>query len=119
MYQEYGDRVAFYVVYIEEAHPSDGWQLRTNIRNNVVFASPKSQEERHDLATTCVRKLGIEFPAVSDDFNNSTEIAYAAWPDRIYVIAQDGSIAYKSRPGPFGFSPEKAEDVLKEIVAGP
>ena len=118
MYQEYGDRVAFYVVYIDEAHPSDGWQLRSNIRDNVVFASPKNQEERRDLATTCVRKLGIEFPALSDDFDNSTEIAYTAWPDRIYVIAPDGGIAYKGKPGPFGFKPQEVEDVLKEMVAG-
>ncbi len=46
LYDQHKDRVAFYVVYIEEAHASDVWQLPVNERQNVVFASPKTAEER-------------------------------------------------------------------------
>jgi hypothetical protein len=35
------------------------------------------------------------------------EQAYAAWPDRIYVVGTDGRIAYKGGPGPRGFSAEE------------
>jgi hypothetical protein len=34
--------VAFLVVYITEAHPSDVWQMQSNIKDRVVFASPKN-----------------------------------------------------------------------------
>jgi type I thyroxine 5'-deiodinase len=38
---------------------------------------------------------------------------YAGWPERIYVIETDGTIAYKGEPGPFGYKPEELESWLK------
>jgi len=103
-------------VYITEAHPSDVWQMRSNIKENVVFASPKNQEERAYIAGTCVRNLGLKLPAVMDEFGNSTERAYTGWPDRIYLINTQGKIAYKSKPGPFGFHPDELRAALvKEL----
>ena len=80
------------MVYITEAHPSDVWQMESNIRDKVVFASPKNEEERASLAGTCVRRLGLKFPAVLDEFGNSTEQAYTGWPDRIYLIDSNGKV---------------------------
>ena len=37
MYREYKDRVEFFVVYIEEAHASDLWQMQSNIKDQVVL----------------------------------------------------------------------------------
>jgi hypothetical protein len=108
--------VAFLVVYISEAHPSDIWQMESNIKDKVVFASPRSEEERGEIAGTCVRKLGIEIPAVLDEFGNSTEAAYTAWPDRLYLIDASGRIVYKSKPGPFGFKPDGLQAALKKLV---
>jgi type I thyroxine 5'-deiodinase len=119
MYREYGDRAAFFVVYIEEAHASDVWQMAINEKQNVVFASPRSYSDRENIAAACVRDLKIEFPAILDDFNNSTERAYTAWPDRLYVIDRDGKVAYESRPGPFGFKPADAEQVLRGLLGPP
>jgi Iodothyronine deiodinase len=104
--------VAFLVVYITEAHPSDVWQMQSNIKDQVVFASPKNEEERAFIAGACVRKLGIKFPSVLDEFDNSTERAYTGWPDRIYLIDSQGRIAYKSKPGPFGFLPDQLSAAL-------
>jgi len=104
------------VVYILEAHPSDVWQMETNIRDKVVFASPKDEGERQFVAGTCVRKLGIKFPAVVDTFSNTTERAYTGWPDRMYLIDNQGKVAYKSRPGPFGFKPEQLGAALERLL---
>lgn len=103
------------MVYISEAHPSDIWQMQSNIRDKVVFASPKNQEERGSIAETCVRKLGIKMPAVLDEFGNSTEQAYTGWPDRIYLIDRQGHVVFKSKPGPFGFKPDQLEAALKQM----
>ena len=89
--------------------------MPSNVKDSVVFASPKDDGERSDLANTCVRKLGIKFPALVDDFSNVTEQAYTGWPDRIYVIGKDGKVAYKSTPGPFGFHAEELEAELKKL----
>jgi hypothetical protein len=119
MYRRYRDRAAFYVVYIREAHPSDIWQMGVNVRENVVYQSPQNTEERIDLANVCVKNLGIEMPALVDNFDNSTDTAYSGWPDRLYVIDRDGTIAYKSAPGPFGFKPADMERVLADVIGHP
>ena len=108
--------MAFYAVYILEAHPSDVWQMQSNVKENVVFASPKNAGERDDIALSCVRRLGLKFPAVIDGMDNRTEQAYTGWPDRIYLIDRNGRIAYKSRPGPFGFHAVELESALKSLA---
>ena len=43
LYRDYRDRVAFHVVYIEEAHPIDAWQLEDNVKDGVLF---KTHDDR-------------------------------------------------------------------------
>jgi type I thyroxine 5'-deiodinase len=109
--------VGFVVVYITEAHPSDVWQMESNVKDKVVFASPHSEEERAEVAGTCVRKLGIKIPAVLDEFGNSTEAAYTGWPDRMYLIDSYGRVRYKSKPGPFGFKADDLKAALEKLPA--
>lgn len=111
--------MAFHVVYILEAHAADVWQMDANVEQNVVFASPKSQEERTGVADACVRKLNIAIPALLDTFDNATERAYTGWPDRLYVIDREGRVAFKSRPGPFGFQPADVRRQLAALTAAP
>lgn len=107
------------MVYILEAHPSDLWQMESNIREKVVFASPKDEDERALVAGACVRKLGIKFPAVLDEFGNTTEQAYTGWPDRMYLIDSHGKVAYKSRPGPFGFNTDELRAAVERSLGKP
>ena len=106
------------MVYITEAHPSDVWQMESNIKDKVVFASPQSEEERAFVAGACVRKLGIKIPAVLDEFGNSTERQYTAWPDRLYLIDGAGRVAYKSLPGPFGFKSAELKAAILKLIPG-
>ena len=90
LYKEYRDRAAFYVVYIQEAHPIDAWQVDDNLKDDVLVASTMTKEERLKTAGMCVKNLGIELPALVDDPDNRVERAYTAWPDRLYVIDRPG-----------------------------
>ena len=90
--------------------------MPSNVRDDVVFESPATDSERMNLATACVRKLGIELPALIDGIEDGTEAAYTGWPDRLYVIDSDGLVAYKSPPGPFGFKPADMEQALVEVL---
>lgn len=120
LYREYRDRVQFYVVYIEEAHPIDAWQVSDNLADDVLVATTKTADERYRVAGLCLTKLGIELPALVDGPDNRVERAYTGWPDRLYVIDRDGRIALKSAAGPFGFKPADVEATLKRIlVAAP
>jgi hypothetical protein len=107
--------VAFYVIYIVEAHASDVWQMESNVKQNVVFTLPRSMGERESVADSCMRNLHIQIPALIDDFSDSTEKAYTGWPDRLYVIDRNGRIACKTKPGPFGFHPSEVEKALKTL----
>ena len=38
------------------------------------------------------------------------------WPDRIYLIDRSNRVAYKSKPGPFGFKPDDLAKALKKMM---
>ena len=90
--------------------------MQSNVKDGVLFRSPKDEAEREGVANACVRKLGIHFPALLDGFDNQVETAYTGWPDRLYLIAQGGRILFKSRPGPFGFHPAELEKAMQSSV---
>jgi hypothetical protein len=117
LYHQYKDRVEFFLVYIKEAHASDEWQLSINEKESVVYQDPRSYDERASLAATCSTELGIEFPALVDTIENTTETAYTGWPDRLYLIDGGGRIAYKSQAGPFGFKTQELSKALERVVS--
>lgn len=82
----------------------------------MVYEDPKQYEDRLNLAGTCSTNLKIEFPALVDTIENSTEIAYTGWPDRLYVIDLDGRITFKSEAGPFGFKTDQLSRAVEQVV---
>ena len=90
--------------------------MQSNVRDGVLFRSPKDEAERTSVAGVCMRKLGIKFPAVIDGFDNRAEAAYTGWPDRLYLIAQGGRVLYKSKPGPFGFHPQDLAAAIQRAL---
>jgi len=116
LYQQYRDRAAFYVVYIQEAHPIDAWQVDDNLKDDVLVASTMTADQRIKAADICVRNLKIDLPALVDGPDNRVEREYTGWPDRLYVVDRDGTISYKSAPGPFGFKPAEVEATLKRLL---
>jgi hypothetical protein len=117
LHKEYRDRAAFYIVYIQEAHPIDAWQVDDNLDDDVLVASTMTKDDRLKAAGMCIRNLGIELPALVDEPDNRAERAYTGWPDRLYVIDREGRIDYKSAAGPFGFKPAEVEAALKRLVS--
>ncbi len=116
LYRAYQDRVAFYIVYIQEAHPVDAWQMSINEKEGALLATTRTLEDRTKAADTCLIKLGLELPALIDTPDDFAERTYTGWPDRLYVVDTKGRIAFKSAPGPFGFKPEDVESTLKKLL---
>ena len=104
------------MVYIQEAHTTDGWQVPDNEREGVVYEQPKRAEEREAVAVACVVGLKLSIPTLIDEMTNEVDRAYAALPDRLYLIDAEGRIAYKSGPGPMGFKPQELEAAIGEAV---
>jgi hypothetical protein len=117
MYRKYKDQVEFLLVYVREAHPTDGWQAPVNVREGVLLESAKTAEEKEEHSTQCVRKLNIEIPTVVDNMDNAVELNYAGWPDRLYLVGKDGRIRYKSAPGPAGFKPAELQGAIDKTLS--
>jgi hypothetical protein len=117
LHDTYGGDVAFFVVYIREAHPEDGWVLETNRRADIRIADPATDEERTGVAEQCVLRLHIDLPVLVDRADNAVASAYGGWPDRLYLVGRDGRIAFQGDDGPFGFKPPELEKAIRAELA--
>ncbi len=116
IYNLYKDQVHFFVVYIREAHADDYWISPTNLYEEIHYDQPKTYEERTELAGICQIELGLEIPMLIDDIDNSTEEAYIAKPDRLFLVDEAGLIAYNGAHGPHGFDPEEWAGAIEALL---
>jgi hypothetical protein len=117
LYDVHKDRANFLTVYIAEAHPEDEWQMDSNVEEKIVFKQPRLLEERREAAKILVERLKCRLPVAIDGMDNGADVAFAAWPERIYIIGSDGRVAYKGGMGPFEFDVEEAKQKLGELLA--
>lgn len=117
--EQHAGEVEFFIVYIKEAHPEEGWVMKTNRRAGIVVNDPRSAEERAEVAQTCMVRMNTSIPAVVDGIDNDTARQYGGWPDRLYLIGRDGHIAYQGEQGPFGFKPELLEKAIEALPHRP
>jgi hypothetical protein len=97
---------------VSEAHPDDEWQMESNRKDGVVIDQPRSNDERRGAARMLVDRFHYDIPLAIDSMDNRAEAAYAAWPERLYVVAVGGRIVYRGGLGPFGFDPLEMEKAL-------
>ncbi|MFO0950121.1 MAG: deiodinase family protein [Isosphaeraceae bacterium] len=112
LYRMYKDRATFVMVYVREAHPTDGWRMQSNDRVEVAIAQPQTYEERVKVAQTCGKRLDLGFPMLVDTMDDAVGARYSGMPSRLYLIDGQGKVAYKSGRGPFGFKPAELEHSL-------
>lgn len=110
---EFKDRMGFLCIYIQEAHPSDGWQVQANLEDDVVMASPKTMAEREAVAEVCMLKLALDMPMVVDGMDDAIDHAYNALPERLYLLDADGKVVFKTVAGSHGFDPEAWRDAIQ------
>ncbi|WP_422923499.1 deiodinase family protein [Singulisphaera sp. PoT] len=112
VFKRYKDRATFLMVYVREAHPTDGWHMESNDRVGVALRQPTSYDERVSVAQTCSKALGLGMPMLVDTIDDEVGARYSGMPSRLYVIDGQGKVAYKSGRGPFGFKPDEMEQAL-------
>ena len=117
MAERYSNDVPFVLIYIREAHPTDGRQAPQNVRDGALLPTARTQAEKDEHADVCVRTLDIRFPTLVDRMDNKVELAYVGWPDRLYLIGRDGRVVYKSASGLVGFIPSQLEAAIKKALA--
>ena len=114
--RRYRDHVAFFVVYVQEAHPTDGWQTDSNVAEGILFRQHQSYEEREAIATTCSLDLHLSMPVLVEEMVNAIDAAYDATPERLYLVGADGRVAYHGGAGPHFFDLEAWEQAIAASV---
>jgi thiol-disulfide isomerase/thioredoxin len=112
LHRRYADRATFVMVYVREAHPTDGWRMESNDELGVATAQPRTYSERVKVAQTCGRLLDLGFPMLVDTIDDAAGNRYSGMPGRLYAIGRDGKIAFKSGRGPHFFKPAELEHSL-------
>lgn len=112
VYRRHKDRATFLMVYVREAHPTDGWHMESNAKTGVSLPQPKTYEERVTVAERCRNHIRFDMPFLVDEIDDRVGATYSGMPSRLYVIDRSGAVAYKSGRGPFGFKPAEMEQSL-------
>jgi hypothetical protein len=92
-------------VYVREAHPTDEWQMKSNVKDDVCYAQPRTLADRLAIANDFAKRFKYPLPFGVDDMKNAANDAYAAWPERLYIIDENSKIAYRGGIGPFNYKP--------------
>jgi hypothetical protein len=116
IHRQYRTHVAFFVIYVQEAHPTDGWQVDSNVDEGVLFKQHQSYEERESVAATCSLDLHMSLPILVEEMDNAIDEAYGAAPERLYLIGADGRVAYHGGVGPHFFDLDEWEHAIAATV---
>ena len=112
IFNDYKDHADFLTVYVREAHPTDEWQMKSNIKDDVCYAQPRNLADRLAIANDFTRRYSFPVPFGVDDMNNAANDAYAAWPERLYIVDESGKISYRGGMGPFNYNPAEVRSWL-------
>lgn len=112
MHREAGGRAGFLLVYVREAHALDEWVTPDNTKQGIEILQPTTEAARCSAAERMCSQVGISMPAVSDTLDDRVSTVYGAWPERVYVLDEQGVVVHKSAVGPFGFRTSEVRDVL-------
>ena len=117
LYAKYKNQIHFYIVYIREAHPHDGWRVPNNLIEKIIYDEPTTDEERTDVASACQVALDLQMPMLVDRIDNNVDKKYVGLPMRMFLVDAEGRIAFAGAKGPFGWDDVAFEEALKEILA--
>ena len=107
----FGHVADFLIVYISEAHPSDGWKFQNNFdinKHNGIQDRIKAVETLLKFKPNC--------PVVADEISNVLTYKYGAMSERLYVVL-NGRVVYLGERGPHGYHVEEVEEWLTKYTS--
>lgn len=126
LFEKYHAQVLFLHIYIDEAHPIDGWWLGKGLTRLLVktyspkvafdICTPQTIDERRKAAGMCKSALQYGVRTYVDEMDDTVNKAYAAHPTRLYLIGVDGRVVYAGGLGPFHFHPRQLGSVIETYL---
>ena len=112
---DFNDVADFLVIYIAEAHPTDGWtadDTKVSLKNHT---SVDERREASELMFSLLERVPCDM--VLDDIDDCTSVAYRALPERLYIL-QKRNVVYQGGPGPFHYIPSEIREWLDTYRRG-
>lgn len=91
----------------------DGWDVGSENR----IYDPKTIEERRKVAGSCESALQYGIRTYVDEMDDAVMTAYAAWPERLYLVGLDGRVCYAGGLGPWGFKPAELKAAIDTLLS--
>jgi hypothetical protein len=91
--------------------------VKDNEEEGVLFTQHESMKERIEVGQACMIKLALEPPALVDEMDDAVSKAYAAMPERLYLVGKDGRVVYKGGMGPMFFRPAEWEQSIRDYLS--
>jgi len=105
----------FVTIYIAEAHPAERGHFRVGGEGgNYDIDTHANIADRLNAATTLKEEAGEALKGCKilvDPMDDRADIAYAALPERLYVV-RDGQVVYQGGLGPFDYKISEVEAFL-------
>ena len=89
--------------------------MKENEQDAVLVPQHRSMDERVAVGQACMHKLALEMPAAVDEMDDAVSRAWAAMPERLYLVGRDGRIAFKGGVGPMFFRPDEWEAAIERL----
>lgn len=115
--REHANAADFAIIYLEEAHPTDGW-----LYESVTHLIPQHQtmDARCEAAARLAGELSARgapstLPLVVDTLANTASYTYGALPERL-VILRHGTVQFIGGKGPEDYSVDEARTALRRLL---
>jgi len=117
MQREYAGAADFAIIYLEEAHPTDGW-MYGQVKH--LTTQPVTIAERCRMAQSLAETLQSSAASASialcvDRMDNGASRAFGALPERLAIL-KGGKLQFMGGAGPFGYSISACSAALKKLI---
>jgi len=117
MQREYADVADFAIIYVEEAHPTDGWlygQVKHLTKQPVTLAQRSTMAQI--LADTLKElEASPRLPVCVDRMDNAVSLAFGAIPERLAIL-KGGKLQWIGGAGPMNYSVPACVAELKKLL---
>lgn len=113
--EEFSSVADFLLVYIDEAHPSDGWAVPGDSSLSFEVKKHRNQEDRCAAAQQLLERFSLppQCQVVADRMDNNANVAYGVAFERVCIV-QRQKIAYLGGKGPFSYNLQEVRSWLEK-----
>uniref|UniRef100_A0A3B5QA50 Iodothyronine deiodinase n=1 Tax=Xiphophorus maculatus TaxID=8083 RepID=A0A3B5QA50_XIPMA len=113
--EDFSDVADFLLVYIDEAHPADGWVAPPMGPCSFSFRKHQNLEERIGAARQLIDHFSLppQCQLVADCMDNNANVAYGVANERVCIVHQR-KIAYLGGKGPFFYNLKDVRQWLEQ-----